>query len=195
MTTDQTQDTQPPTAAPAVVLDNRGLEPPQPMMRILEALETLPAQATLLAINEREPLFLYPELAARGFVYQTTPHPDGSFHITIGRGAPVGGTADAAATPDVAGRPGDHGEPERRAVVVDVRADQRRQKEPFQRIMAAVEALGAAEELVVINTFEPAPLYTVLGRRGFAHATTQVGPEEWHVRFWHDTAARARAGR
>lgn len=180
-------------SAAAVVLDNRGLEPPQPMMRILEALETLPAQATLLAINEREPLFLYPELAARGFVYQTTPHPDGSFHITIGRGDPVGGTAAETATPDVAGHPAE--QPERRAVVVDVRADQRRQKEPFQRIMAAVESLDAAEELVVINTFEPTPLYTVLGRRGFAHATAQVGPEEWHVRFWHDTPARAQAGR
>lgn len=170
--------TQHQTAAPAVVLDNRGLEPPQPMMRILEALETLPHDATLLAINEREPLFLYPELAERGYVYQTTSHPDGSFHITIGRGG--AGAADAA-------HEGEEKTPppgERRTVVVDVRGDQRRHKEPFQRIMAAIEALGAADELVVINTFEPAPLYTVLGRRGFQHATAQVGPEEWRVRFW-----------
>jgi tRNA 2-thiouridine synthesizing protein A len=166
------------TTDAAVVLDNRGLEPPQPMMRILEALETLPDGATLLAINEREPLFLYPELAARGYVYETTPHPDGSFHIAIGRGG-------AAPEGHVAGQ----GEPARPAaseqtVVVDVRAEQRRHKEPFQRIMAAVEALGPADELIVVNTFEPVPLYTVLGRRGFAHAATQVGPEEWRVRFW-----------
>lgn len=172
------------TTDAAKVLDNRGLEPPQPMMRILEALETLPDQATLLAINEREPLFLYPELAARGYVYQTTPHPDGSFHIVIGRGL-----MGVAAGPSEVAMPGQRDQPgqpdeERRSVVVDVRADQRRHKEPFQRIMAAVEALGAAEELVVINTFEPVPLYTVLGRRGFQHAATQVGPEEWHVRFW-----------
>ena len=169
-------------SAAAVVLDNRGLEPPQPMMRILEALETLQDDATLLAINEREPLFLYPELAARGYRYETTPHPDGSYHITIGRetaaGAPPPVQADGAPAA------------ERRAVVVDVRDDQRRHKEPFERIMAAVKALGTAEDLVVINTFEPVPLYTVLGRQGFAHTTSQVGPAEWHVRF-----RRAEAGR
>jgi len=164
------------STAPAVVLDNRGLEPPQPMMRILEALESLQDGVTLLAINEREPLFLYPELAARGYQYQTTPHPDGSFHITIGRtgeAAPVQAAApvDGAAIPD------------RPAVVVDVRADQRKHKEPFERIMAAVHALGAGEDLIVINTFDPVPLYTVLGRQCFTHTTTAVGPEEWHVRI------------
>ena len=172
--------TQHEAADPAVVLDNRGLEPPQPMMRILETLETLPDDATLLAINEREPLFLYPELMARGYVYQTTPHPDGSFHIAIGRG-----TEEMADAPREAVA---HSQPdqERRTVVVDVRADRRRHKEPFQRIMAAVETLGAADELIVINTFEPVPLYIVLGRRGFQHAASQVGPEEWRVRFWRD---------
>ncbi|HEY8282874.1 MAG TPA: DUF2249 domain-containing protein [Chloroflexota bacterium] len=73
--------------------------------------------------------------------------------------------------------------PARATVTVDVREDQRRHKEPFDRIMAAVKGLGADEELLVINTFEPTPLYTVLGRQGFAHAATQIGPDEWHVRF------------
>lgn len=169
--------------APAVVLDNRGLEPPQPMLRILEALESLPDDATLLAINEREPLFLYPELAARGYRYETSPHPDGSFHIAIGReyaAAPAQPLAHADSAPP----------PERPAVVVDVRDDQRRHKEPFERIMAAIKALGAGQDLVVINTFEPVPLYTVLGRQGFTHETTEVGPEEWHVRFTRAVAGR-----
>jgi uncharacterized protein (DUF2249 family) len=164
-------------AAPAVVLDNRGLEPPQPMMRILETLETLQDDATLLAINEREPLFLYPELAARGYRYQTTPHPDGSFHITIAREPAA--AAEAPPREHMAGTPA----AERPALVVDVRDDQRRRKEPFERIMAAVRALGAEEDLLVINTFEPVPLYTVLGRQGFTHSTAQVGSDEWHVRF------------
>ncbi len=166
---------------PAVVLDNRGLEPPQPMMRILESLESLPDQATLLAINERAPMFLYPELEARGYQHQTTPHPDGSFHITIHRAGPVESAPAAspeAATPKAG----------RRSVVVDVRADQRRNKEPFDRIMAAVNALGPEEDLIVVNTFDPVPLYTVLGRRGFTHVTTQLGPEEWHIRFQHAAA-------
>jgi tRNA 2-thiouridine synthesizing protein A len=169
--------------APAVVLDNRGLEPPQPMLRILEALENLPDDAMLLAINEREPLFLYPELAARGYWYGTTPHPDGSFHITIGRD-------DAAAPTQSPARAEGATPAERPAVVVDVRDDQRRHKEPFARIMAAVKALGAGQDLVVINTFEPVPLYTVLGRQGFTHVTTEVSPEEWHVRFTRSVAGR-----
>jgi len=163
-------------APPAVVLDNRGLEPPQPMMRILESLASLPDGTTLLAINEREPLFLYPELAERGYGYQTTPHPDGSFHITIeraGAATPERSVAPIAPAPN----------PARATVTVDVREDQRRRKEPFDRIMAAIKALAPDEELLVINTFEPIPLYTVLGRQGFTHAAAQVGPDEWHVRF------------
>jgi tRNA 2-thiouridine synthesizing protein A len=162
-------------APPAVVLDNRGLEPPQPMVRILESLASLPDGTTLLAINEREPLFLYPELAERGYGYQTTPHPDGSFHITIGRAG--------AATPEHPAALDPAPTPTRATVTVDVREDQRRRKEPFDRIMAAIKTLAVDEELLVINTFEPIPLYTVLGRQGFAHAGTQVGPDEWHVRF------------
>jgi len=166
------------TAAPAVVLDNRGLEPPQPMTRILETLASLPDSATLLAINEREPMFLYPELAERGYGYQTTPHPDGSFHITIGRLGPA--APERAAPP-----PNSVSAPARATVTVDVREDQRRRKEPFDRIMAAIKGLGVDEELLVINTFEPIPLYTVLGRQGFTHSAIQVGPDEWQVRFRH----------
>jgi uncharacterized protein (DUF2249 family) len=68
-------------------------------------------------------------------------------------------------------------------VVLDVRADQRSHKEPFARIMAAIQELGDEQDLVIIDTFEPVPLYTVLGRQGFTHSTTQTGPEEWHVCF------------
>jgi uncharacterized protein (DUF2249 family) len=61
-------------AAPAeddvVILDVRGLEPPEPMVRTLEALETLPAGKTLLQINARVPKFLLPMLEERGFTYE-----------------------------------------------------------------------------------------------------------------------------
>lgn len=51
---------------PSVVLDNRGLQPPEPMVRILDAFEHLDPGAVLEAVNERDPVFLYPELQARG---------------------------------------------------------------------------------------------------------------------------------
>src|SRR5690606_4371077 len=53
-----------------VVLDVRYLEPPEPMVRTLEALEQLPAGATLVHINVRVPRFLLPRLEERGFTYE-----------------------------------------------------------------------------------------------------------------------------
>ncbi|MCX6893979.1 MAG: DUF2249 domain-containing protein [Verrucomicrobia bacterium] len=68
-------------SAQTINLDARGLEPPQPMMRILEAVTALPPDATLVAHTDRQPLLLYPQLEQRGFNYRTEPQPDGS-HLT-----------------------------------------------------------------------------------------------------------------
>ena len=56
---------------PSRFLDNRGLQPPEPMMRILDALEHLAPGEVLEVLNERDPVFLYPELQARGAVSRT----------------------------------------------------------------------------------------------------------------------------
>lgn len=55
--------------APARSLDNRGLQPPEPMVRILEALAGMAPGEVLEAFNDREPVLLYPELAARRHAY------------------------------------------------------------------------------------------------------------------------------
>ncbi|WP_297990014.1 DUF2249 domain-containing protein [Anoxybacillus sp.] len=69
-----------------MILDNRGLEPPQPMMRTLAALETLPKGETLTIINDRRPMFLYEQLDELGYLYETKESEDGSFEITITKG-------------------------------------------------------------------------------------------------------------
>ncbi len=56
---------------PSTYIDNRGLEPPAPLVRILDALERLGAGEVLEALNERDPVFLYPELQARGAAIHT----------------------------------------------------------------------------------------------------------------------------
>ena len=56
---------------PTRSLDNRGLLPPEPMVRILDALEHLAPGQVLEALNERDPVFLYPELQARGAAIHT----------------------------------------------------------------------------------------------------------------------------
>lgn len=53
-----------------LVLDVRNLEPPEPMVRTLEALETLPEGDTLVQLNLRVPQFLLPQLEERGFAYE-----------------------------------------------------------------------------------------------------------------------------
>jgi len=71
--------------APSVVIDNRGLQPPEPMVRILDAFEHLGAGAVLEAVNERDPVFLYPELQARGAAIHTEKVQDG-VRLLIRRG-------------------------------------------------------------------------------------------------------------
>ncbi len=72
---------------PATILDvdARGLEPPQPMVKILEALTTLPAKAALRARTDRRPVHLYPILEARGFDGKSEEQTDGSFVTHIER--------------------------------------------------------------------------------------------------------------
>ncbi|WP_101297992.1 DUF2249 domain-containing protein [Halegenticoccus soli] len=55
--------------------------------------------------------------------------------------------------------------------------------EPFTDIMAALDALGPEDALVLVNSFEPRPLYAVLARRGFDYETDRVGDDEWRVRI------------
>jgi TusA-related sulfurtransferase len=53
-----------------VVLDVRGLEPPEPMVRTLAALERLEPGQTLMQINVRVPQFLLPKLSELGYRYE-----------------------------------------------------------------------------------------------------------------------------
>lgn len=53
-----------------IVLDVRGLEPPEPMVRTLETLAMMPRGKTLVQLNVRVPQFLLPKLEERGFTYE-----------------------------------------------------------------------------------------------------------------------------
>lgn len=69
----------------AIQLDTRGMEPPGPLVLILNRLETLGADQRLVAHIDREPLLLFPELVERGWAYEGAPQADGSFIISISR--------------------------------------------------------------------------------------------------------------
>jgi tRNA 2-thiouridine synthesizing protein A len=61
-----------------IQLDARNLEPPQPLLKTLEALATLPSGATLRLHTRWRPALLYAELQKRGFSAQSQDQPDGS---------------------------------------------------------------------------------------------------------------------
>jgi uncharacterized protein (DUF2249 family) len=76
------------------------------------------------------------------------------------------------------------------AVDLDVRPHQRRGEEPFGPIMEAIRQVPVGQVLVLRNTFEPVPLYDVLGKRGFEHWSRQHADDEWEIRFYNTGRTR-----
>jgi uncharacterized protein (DUF2249 family) len=74
-----------PVARQAITLDARGLEPPEPMMRILAAAESMPANAQLEAHTERRPIHLFGELETRGLAHRCEDQADGTCITSIWR--------------------------------------------------------------------------------------------------------------
>ena len=76
-----------------VLLDNRGLSPPEPMLRILSALEALPSGGEIVAQMDRRPIFLFPELDERGCTYACDAVTEGGYLLTIRKPSPHGSSA------------------------------------------------------------------------------------------------------
>lgn len=75
-------------------LDNRDLDPPEPMVRILAAIESMKQGEVLSALLCREPTFLLPELAKRGHRWRGAFEADGTtYKIYIKVGAGLGAAA------------------------------------------------------------------------------------------------------
>jgi uncharacterized protein (DUF2249 family) len=75
----------PPPSGNLQQVDARGLEPPEPLIRILNALESLPAGFRLKAITDRKPCHLFGEAENRGFRHDSTEQPDGSWITLLDR--------------------------------------------------------------------------------------------------------------
>lgn len=71
-----------PAVQPMVDVDARGLEPPEPLVKILETLAHLPGGSGLRAHTDRRPMHLYAHLEQRGLAWETTEQSDGSFITT-----------------------------------------------------------------------------------------------------------------
>lgn len=66
-----------------LIVDARGLDPPEPMERILDGLTILQQGQRLRFRIHREPFPLYRILQQNGYVWETTVDADGNFEVLI----------------------------------------------------------------------------------------------------------------
>jgi uncharacterized protein (DUF2249 family) len=81
-----------------------------------------------------------------------------------------------------------------KVVRLDVREDLRRGREPFSKIMMTVSQLKDDESLLLTAPFEPVPLFAVLARQGFSHASKPSGSGDWEVLFTRAPGKAPEAG-
>ena len=65
------------------VIDGRGLEPPEPFLLTMEALDAIQPGQTVLLLLSREPFPLYRALELNGYAWQTERKDDGTVEILI----------------------------------------------------------------------------------------------------------------
>ena len=69
--------------ATEILVDARGLEPPEPMERVMQVLALLRPGQSIRMLLHREPFPLYAILAERGYRHETRMEADGSYVILI----------------------------------------------------------------------------------------------------------------
>ena len=68
-------------------IDVRGLSPPQPLVAIVQLIESVDETRAVVAHLDRDPLMLYPELAERGWTAQRLNAPPGEVRLRLTRDA------------------------------------------------------------------------------------------------------------
>jgi uncharacterized protein (DUF2249 family) len=158
-----------------VVLDVRGLEPPEPMVRTLAALETLPPGGTLVQLNVRVPQFLLPKLDEAGFEYEVREQDEELVRVFIRRrGERAGDHHRESEMQKTTGEP----------MELDVRVIPPREKHPT--IFHTFDALQPGESFVLVNDHDPFPLrYQFQAERAgeFGWEYLEQGPAVWRVQI------------
>jgi hypothetical protein len=66
-------------------IDVRGLPPPEPMLAILRLLADCGPETTVTVHHDREPIYLYPELAEIGWHHEVVEAPAGEVQLRLTR--------------------------------------------------------------------------------------------------------------
>ena len=64
---------------------------------------------------------------------------------------------------------------------LDVRALDITQR--FSAIFGKLDELAAGDSLLLINDFEPVPLFATLDNRGYTYISRQISGAEWQIRI------------
>ncbi|MCP4329642.1 MAG: DUF2249 domain-containing protein [Alphaproteobacteria bacterium] len=68
-----------------VHIDVRGLDPPQPLLAIIELIEEPETGGPVIVHHDRDPIMLYPELAERGWDHEHLAAPSGEVRLRLSR--------------------------------------------------------------------------------------------------------------
>jgi uncharacterized protein (DUF2249 family) len=82
-----------------------------------------------------------------------------------------------------------------KTVMLDVREDIKKGREPFAKIMQAVSRLNRNENLRLIAPFRPAPLFAIMAGKGFSYRAQATPEGDWEVLFTHSSEAQPASGR
>ena len=66
-----------------LTIDVRGLEPPQPLVDILQLVENSAETETIKVIHDRDPVLLYQELEDRNWSWTAISAPEGELHLLL----------------------------------------------------------------------------------------------------------------
>ena len=171
-----------------VWLDVRGLEPPQPMLRTLAALETLPEGHALVQINARVPQLLLPVLVERGYACEVDESRTDRVLVRIWRPDAVERSQPFARNSQLP-TPHSHSHTggssmSLQPIQLDVRVIPPREKHPT--IFRTFDTLASGQALVLLNDHDPRPLrYQLAAERpdSFDWEYEAEGPELWKVRI------------
>ncbi|HID35300.1 MAG TPA: DUF2249 domain-containing protein, partial [Anaerolineae bacterium] len=133
--------------------------------------QSLPAGAGLHIIQSFEPVPLYAVMADLGFQHETRER-DGVFHVYFYKTATLA-NGEAADVNDA-------------FKTIDAR-----QEDPgsfLPSVITQAQSMQQGEILHIIQSFEPTPLYDVLGKMGFEYQTEQDANGDFHVYFYRMSA-------
>lgn len=149
-----------------IELDVRELSPPEPMMKILEAIPQVDERTLLFVHHHREPLFLYEKLQTRGYKWHVKKIAENYFHVKIWKEGEI--SMSQISEPPA----------------LDVRQLPPAKRHPL--IFQTFEALKPRDAFILVNDHDPKPLYYQFkfeqeGR--FSWDYLEQGPEVWRVRI------------